>query len=57
MQNPDFLSMYKQLIASPSISALDPALNMSNRDTINLLACWCERLGFNVEITELECAP
>lgn len=57
MQNPDFLSMYKQLIASPSISALDPALNMSNRDTINLLACWCESLGFNVEITELEGAP
>ncbi|MBE0366294.1 acetylornithine deacetylase [Pseudoalteromonas aurantia] len=57
MQNPDFLSMYQQLIASPSISALDESLNMSNLSTINLLASWCENLGFNIEITELTSAP
>ena len=57
MQNPSFLSMYTQLIASPSISALDESLNMSNLSTINLLASWCENLGFTIEITELESAP
>ncbi|RJE77965.1 acetylornithine deacetylase [Pseudoalteromonas sp. MSK9-3] len=57
MQNPSFLSMYTQLIASPSISALDESLNMSNLSTINLLASWCENLGFTIEITELVSAP
>ncbi|MBD1582084.1 acetylornithine deacetylase [Pseudoalteromonas sp. S16_S37] len=57
MTSPTFLGMYQQLIANPSISALDDALNMSNRPVIDLLASWCESLGFNVEITELESAP
>ncbi len=57
MTTPAFINMYQQLIAEPSISALDPQLNMSNRSTITLLANWCENLGFQVEITELESAP
>ncbi|NOU52695.1 acetylornithine deacetylase [Pseudoalteromonas sp. JBTF-M23] len=57
MSNPTFLAMYQQLIANPSVSALDDSLNMSNRPVIDLLASWCENLGFNVEITELENAP
>lgn len=57
MTTPAFINMYQQLIAEPSISALDPQLNMSNRSTIMLLANWCESLGFQVEITELESAP
>ena len=56
MTTPAFINMYQQLIAEPSISALDPQLNMSNRSTIMLLANWCESLGFQVEITELESA-
>ncbi|GMM86440.1 acetylornithine deacetylase [Pseudoalteromonas sp. MTN2-4] len=57
MTTPAFINMYQQLIAEPSISALDPQLNMSNYSTIELLATWCENLGFQVEITELESAP
>ncbi|WP_404391758.1 acetylornithine deacetylase [Pseudoalteromonas phenolica] len=57
MTTPAFINMYQQLIAEPSISALDPQLNMSNLSTITLLANWCENLGFQVEITELESAP
>ncbi|QTH70679.1 acetylornithine deacetylase [Pseudoalteromonas xiamenensis] len=57
MSTPNFLSMYQQLIASPSVSALDPQLNLTNKPVIDLLASWCETLGFTVEITELESAP
>ncbi|BBN82887.1 acetylornithine deacetylase [Pseudoalteromonas sp. A25] len=57
MSSPSFLAMYQQLIANPSVSALDESLNMSNRPVIDLLASWCESLGFTVEITELENAP
>jgi len=57
MTTPAFINMYQQLIAEPSISALDPQLNMSNLSTITLLANWCENLGFQVELTELESAP
>ncbi|CAH9054417.1 Acetylornithine deacetylase [Pseudoalteromonas sp. CIP111854] len=57
MTTPTFLTMYQQLIANPSVSALDSTLNMSNRPVIDLLASWCEALGFSVEITELEAAP
>ncbi|MFH6955406.1 acetylornithine deacetylase [Pseudoalteromonas sp. XMcav1-K] len=49
-----FLDMYGALIAAPSISATVPSLDMSNREVINLLATWCESLGFAVEITELD---
>ncbi|OHU86286.1 MULTISPECIES: acetylornithine deacetylase [Pseudoalteromonas] len=57
MATPTFLDMYQQLIANPSVSALDESLNMSNRPVIELLAGWCEALGFTVEITELKSAP
>ncbi len=52
-----FLDMYGALIAAPSISATVPSLDMSNREVINLLASWCESLGFAVEITELDNNP
>ncbi|WP_105166831.1 acetylornithine deacetylase [Pseudoalteromonas sp. T1lg23B] len=57
MATPTFLAMYQQLIANPSVSALDESLNMSNRPVIELLAQWCKSLGFTVEITELHSAP
>lgn len=54
MSLPSFLSMYQQLIAAPSISAIEDSLCMSNKGVITLLANWCESLGFTCEITELE---
>ncbi|MCQ8878192.1 acetylornithine deacetylase [Pseudoalteromonas shioyasakiensis] len=53
MPLPSFLSMYQQLIAAPSISAMDESLSMSNKGVIDLLANWCKELGFDCEITEL----
>jgi acetylornithine deacetylase len=46
--------MYQQLIAAPSISAIEEHLCMSNKSVIELLAQWCESLGFTCEIIELE---
>ena len=53
MPLPSFLSMYQQLIATPSISAMDESLAMTNKGVIDLLANWCTELGFECEITEL----
>ncbi len=57
MVQPTFIHMYQTLIAQPSISAMDESLNLSNKSVINYLANWCENLGFNCEITELDSAP
>jgi len=57
MSIPNFLQMYQTLISLPSISAIDEKLNLSNKDVINNLANWCQTLGFECEITELENAP
>ncbi|MFY8350187.1 acetylornithine deacetylase [Pseudoalteromonas sp. SSM20] len=57
MSHMNFMEMYRALIAAPSISATVPSLDMSNREVINLLATWCESLGFTIEITELESSP
>ncbi|AOT09670.1 acetylornithine deacetylase [Pseudoalteromonas luteoviolacea] len=57
MSVPDFLDMYKTLIAKPSISAIDESLDLSNKAVIDALANWCRDLGFEVEITELTHAP
>lgn len=54
MSLPSFISMYQQLIAAPSISAIEDSLCMSNKNVIELLAQWCESLGFSCEIIELE---
>jgi acetylornithine deacetylase len=54
MSLPPFISMYQQLIAAPSISAIEDSLCMSNKNVIDLLAKWCESLGFKCEIIELE---
>lgn len=47
---PPFIELYRQLIASPSISATDSALDQSNVSLINLLAGWFRDLGFSVEV-------
>ena len=54
MSLPSFISMYQQLIAAPSISAIEDSECMSNKSVIELLAIWCETLGFTCEIIELE---
>jgi acetylornithine deacetylase len=38
-----------ELIAMPSVSSLDPALDTSNKEVVDLLSEWFERAGFSVE--------
>ena len=47
---PPFIEIYRALIATPSISATEEALDQSNADLITLLADWFKDLGFNVEV-------
>lgn len=47
---PSFIELYSRLIAIPSISATDAALDQSNEPLINLLAEWFSTLGFKVEV-------
>ncbi|MBY6210184.1 acetylornithine deacetylase [Microbulbifer agarilyticus] len=54
---PDLHSQLQQLVASPSVSATNPKLDMGNRGVIDLLAAWLETLGFAVEIMPLEDQP
>ncbi|MCC5855320.1 MAG: acetylornithine deacetylase [Idiomarina sp.] len=51
---PAFLDMYRELIAHPSVSCLNPALDISNRAVIDSLGQWLTSLGFTVQIEELE---
>jgi acetylornithine deacetylase len=46
---PDFRECLAALIATPSISSVDPLFDMSNRPLADLLAGWFESLGFSVE--------
>ncbi|GBU12734.1 acetylornithine deacetylase [Enterobacterales bacterium] len=50
MKLPPFIELYRALIAIPSISATDSALDQSNETLINVLAGWFRDLGFKVEI-------
>lgn len=45
-----FIEIYRQLIATPSISATDSQLDQSNRALVELLGGWLETLGFTVNI-------
>ncbi|GKX59491.1 acetylornithine deacetylase [Leminorella grimontii] len=49
-QLPSFMEIYRQLIATPSISATDASLDQSNETLIGLLAGWFESLGFRVDV-------
>ena len=51
---PKFLDMYSQLIALPTISALEPEFDQSNKALIELLADWLATLGFKTEIIPVE---
>lgn len=51
---PDMLEMMQQLIATPSVSCVDPRIDQSNLPVINLLANWLNDLGFAVEILSVD---
>ena len=54
---PSLLQMLEALIAAPSVSSVSPEFDSSNRLVIDLLAHWCEDLGFAVEILPLPGQP
>ena len=47
---PDMLQMIQQLIATPSVSCVNPSLDQSNLPVVHLLANWLNELGFKVEL-------
>ncbi len=47
---PPFIEIYRQLIATPSISGTESILDQSNKPLVTLLAEWFELLGFSVEL-------
>lgn len=57
MVNLDFFSLYKNIIAIPSISSTDPKWDQSNEAVIRLLADWFGQLGFQCEVTALPELP
>ena len=50
---PPLLDMIRDLIGTPSISSVDPAMDQGNRAIIELLASWLDDSGFLVEIMPL----
>lgn len=50
MQHSSFLEHYTQIIKTPSISAFDEKIDMSNRTIIDLLAGWLTDFGFSINI-------
>lgn len=50
---PNLEELMQQLIALPSISCTNPALDQGNRNVINTLANWLEDLGFSTDIQPL----
>ena len=50
---PKLEELMQQLIALPSISCTNPALDQGNRNVINTLASWLEDLGFRTDIQPL----
>jgi len=53
-QLPSFIQMYRDLVAIPSVSCLDPSWDTSNKPVIDKLATWLECLGFQIDIHELD---
>jgi len=57
MNPPNLISMLQQLIATPSISSVNPRWDHENSTIINLLAQWLEGLGLDVEVLPLPGRP
>ena len=45
-----FLQQLQQLVALPSVSCTDPAIDQGNQAVIDLLASWLSHFGFHCEI-------
>lgn len=45
--------MIERLVATPSVSAVDPALDMGDRAVIELLAGWLEDEGWSIELVHV----
>ncbi|HHH39419.1 MAG TPA: acetylornithine deacetylase [Sedimenticola sp.] len=54
---PPLLQMIGELIAAPSVSSVDPALDHSNQAVVALLSGWLEDLGFRVETLAIDGRP
>lgn len=53
MPLPSLKDQFAALIAAPSVSCTQPALDQSNRPVIDLLAGWLGDLGFKCEIQQV----
>ena len=49
-----FIERYRQLIAIPTISSLQPEFDLSNKPLIELLATWLADFGFKTEMIKVE---
>ncbi len=54
---PTPFDMMQALVASPSVSSVNPRFDQNNRGVIDLLAEWTSALGFKVEILPLSTHP
>lgn len=54
---PEFTESFAQLIATPSISSVDPRFDSSNRAVVELLADWFDTLGLSVELCPVKENP
>ncbi len=57
MNPPNLTSMLQQLIATPSISSVNPRWDHENSTIIDLLAQWLEGLGLRVEVIPVPGCP
>ena len=57
MKYPSFEQMMTGLIAAPSVSSVSPHWDQSNEDIIQLLADWCGKAGFSVEVLPIAGSP
>lgn len=51
---PDFENMLDALVATPSVSSVNPAFDMGNRAVVDLIANWVQDIGFRVEFIALD---
>lgn len=54
---PHLLEAFARLIETPSVSSIDPSLDMSNQPVVDLLAGWFEELGFSTKLLPLPNRP
>lgn len=57
IQVPSLLHMLQHLIATSTVSSVNPALDQSNLSLIELLASWLEPAGFQIEIQSIPNHP